>query len=83
MQIKLRVKLDTSDNLTLAVDGWTDALKRSIFAFVVQFKDRTTRLLETREASLDKHTGEFMAGAGCMLCNVYATILSSAVLTGT
>jgi len=59
---KLRVKISNSQNLTLSLDGWTDACKRSIIAFVLLFPDRTMRLLESRELSLDRHTGEFLAG---------------------
>lgn len=65
---KLLAKINMSDNLTLALDAWTDARKRSIIAFVVLFKDRTSRLLETREVSLDRHTGEFIAGAADFEC---------------
>jgi hypothetical protein len=59
---KLKEKIGWSQNLTLAVDGWTDALKRSIFAFVLQFPDRTAHLLASRQAFADKHIGEFIAG---------------------
>lgn len=62
VMIKLKQKISSSQNLTLTVDGWSDAMKRSIIAFVLQFPDRTARLLESREASIDKHTGEFLAG---------------------
>jgi hypothetical protein len=59
---KIRVKIRDSQNLTLSLDCWTDACKRSILAFVLQFPDRTLRLLESRELSLDRHTGELLAG---------------------
>jgi hypothetical protein len=63
---KLRAKLRDSHNLTLSLVGWTDACKRFILAFVVQFSDRTMRLLESRELSPDKHTGEYLAGGGLL-----------------
>jgi hypothetical protein len=56
---KFRVKISNSQNLTLSLDGWTDACKRSILAFVLLFPDRTMRLLESRELSLDRHTGRW------------------------
>lgn len=59
---KLRIEISQSENLTLSLDAWTDAMKRSIFAFVLMFPDRTIRLLESREISLDKHTSELLAG---------------------
>lgn len=62
VMMKLKDKISVSQNITLAVDGWSDAMKRSIIAFVLQFPDRTARLLESHEASIDKHTGEFLAG---------------------
>jgi hypothetical protein len=60
---KVKAKIETAFNLTLSVDAWTDAQKRSILAFVLQFMDRTAAVLCTREASATSHTGEFMAGA--------------------
>jgi hypothetical protein len=65
VMIKLKDKISSSQNMTLSVDAWTDAMKRSIIAFVLQFPDRTARLLESCEASIDKHTGEFLAGEHC------------------
>jgi hypothetical protein len=59
---KLKQKISQSQNLTLSLDGWTDACKRAIIAFVLMFPDRTICLLESREVSLEKHTGEFLAG---------------------
>jgi hypothetical protein len=63
---KLRAKIRDSKNLTLSLAGWTGACKRSILAFVVQFPERTMRLLESRELSPDKHTGEYLAGGGLL-----------------
>jgi hypothetical protein len=59
---KVQFKIKVAQNLTLAVDAWTDRRKRSVVAFLVHLPDRSCFLLETREASLDSHTGEYMAG---------------------
>ena len=47
---KLRVKISNSQNLTLSLDGWTDACKRSILAFVLLFPDRTQFLAQQQQA---------------------------------
>ena len=46
---KLRVKISNSQNLTLSLDGWTDACKRSILAFVLLFPDRTQFLAQQQQ----------------------------------
>jgi hypothetical protein len=60
--IKQRAKIAKSQNLTMALDGWTDQQKRAILAFVVLFPDRTATLLETQDVSDIIHSAENVAG---------------------
>ena len=60
---KLQDRIARAQNLTLSGDGWTNAAKHSVVAFTLQFPDRTSALLETRDVSADKHTAEMLAGA--------------------
>eukprot|EP00775_Hariotina_reticulata_P003312 gene3312-3588_t len=61
VKAKLKEKIQASENLTLTVDGWTNARKQSVLAFVLLFPDRTSMLLETKELSAESHTAETIA----------------------
>ncbi|RHZ56124.1 hypothetical protein Glove_406g91 [Diversispora epigaea] len=52
------IKESIEDNLTLAVDGWSDSLGRSIYAFIITRKQYIHAL--TNE-SANAHTGSFNA----------------------
>lgn len=64
--LKRSRRIEESENLTLSLDGWTDANKRSIFVFMLIFpEDREPALLETRDVSVIIHSAENLAGAQC------------------
>lgn len=55
-------ELQKAEYLTLAVDGWTDFCRRSLYACVVLLPDRSMRLLHVQDMSSDSHTAEHVAG---------------------
>lgn len=64
VKAKMKAKIDNSEreSLTLTVDGWTNARKQSVLAFVLLFPDGTSVLLETKELYAESHTAETVAG---------------------
>lgn len=54
-----------AQHLTLALDGWSNALMESIYSFNVVFPDRRTILLKTMDLSDLTHSGENLGGICC------------------
>ncbi|GAQ83561.1 hypothetical protein KFL_001530040 [Klebsormidium nitens] len=61
VELAVRKKVESQGHVTLTLDGWTDAWKRSIYAFVGSFPDRVSHLFGTEDFSDEKHTSENIA----------------------
>ena len=59
--------LQAQKSCTIGADGWTDARKRSIFAFTAVTPGRDAFLLDTQDLSIIKHTASAVAGACTVL----------------
>jgi hypothetical protein len=56
----IQTKIESSDNISLVVDGWTDLTGKSIYAIVLGFSDGTEQLYKIFDASAESHTGDFL-----------------------
>jgi hypothetical protein len=63
-RVDLAVRNDfaTKGHVTLTLDGWTDARRRSTYAYIATFSDRQSQVLKTEDYSEKKHTSEWLAG---------------------
>ena len=49
-------------NITLTLDGWSTAMMESLIVAVALFSDREVWVLGAEDASMPKHTAEFIRG---------------------
>lgn len=65
-----------STNLTVNGDGWTTIDKLSILLSAVLVPDAGVYVVDTEEATIEKHTAEFIAGAHDMAVQLLLAVLS-------
>ncbi|PKB95795.1 hypothetical protein RhiirA5_436022, partial [Rhizophagus irregularis] len=58
---KIKEELKYEEDLTLAVDGWSDLLERSIYAFIIITPGKRQYIHTLKDTSVDSHTGFFNA----------------------
>ncbi|GBC50085.2 ribonuclease H-like domain-containing protein [Rhizophagus irregularis DAOM 181602=DAOM 197198] len=58
---KVKKIIEDSENLTLAIDGWTSLSGASIYNYIILTPDREQYLYSLNDYSSDYHTGEFLA----------------------
>uniref|UniRef100_U9SXD0 BED-type domain-containing protein n=1 Tax=Rhizophagus irregularis (strain DAOM 181602 / DAOM 197198 / MUCL 43194) TaxID=747089 RepID=U9SXD0_RHIID len=58
---KIKEELKYEKNLTLAVDGWSDLLERSIYAFIIITPGKRQYIHTLKDTSVYSHTGFFNA----------------------
>ncbi|CAG8854860.1 44269_t:CDS:2, partial [Gigaspora margarita] len=59
--IKREVILNESENLTIALDGWTSPSGNSIYNFIILTPTHNKFLYSLKDFSMDSHTAEFLA----------------------
>ena len=72
----LQEKLNSAENVTVSVDGWTSMGNQSVYACNVTFPDGSTALLDAKDLSDEMHTGLHIAGP----CTDHAPSLAVKIL---
>jgi hypothetical protein len=63
VQQRQNALLEKANNATVAVDGWSDARKRSIYGSNIMVPpERSVYLLDLQEVSLESHTAVYLSG---------------------
>lgn len=61
-------RIQEEEDITVNLDMWTNAAKRSVVACNLSFTDGTTLMLEAKDVSDDSHTADFIAGERLVSC---------------
>ena len=57
-----RKRREGQTNMTLAIDGWSNAAMHSIYGVTLRFSDGSTQLLKLEDLSSEIHTAVNIAG---------------------
>ncbi|PKK55940.1 hypothetical protein RhiirC2_801109 [Rhizophagus irregularis] len=73
---KVKKIIEDSENLTLAIDRWTNPSGSSIYNYIILIPNRKQYLYALNDYSRNHHTGEFLASE---ITNIIGKIGSSKV----
>ena len=59
--IKIQKELQLAENITIAMDGWTDPTNRQLYNFILMTPNRREYLWAIEDVSSESVTGEFLA----------------------
>ncbi|CAJ0745348.1 16736_t:CDS:2, partial [Entrophospora sp. SA101] len=59
--IKIHEELQKEENITIAIDGWSDPNNRNLYNFVLMTSDRREYLWKIEDFSSFSITGDFLA----------------------
>ena len=56
-----KLELQHGQNMSMTLDGWSDAAMQSLYGFLVLFPDGRSILQKVEDFSAHTHSGEFLA----------------------
>ena len=59
--IQIRKELQADENITIALDGWTDPANRNLYNFILMTSNRREYLWNIEDVSSESITGDFLA----------------------
>ena len=81
VNLEINKEIERSENITLALDGWTSLSSLSIYSFLVLTSSRKQYLYSLRDYSLAHHTGEFLAAEIKTIIDQIGAIKIKAIVT--